>query len=90
MFNVEITTQLRTCFVQNKTHQLKKAKMWGLYYKLRTSASFKAQWNTFGVQYIGKSLPVGFCQYVTHEVFKQLIKEELPVNTEETENPLNL
>ena len=87
MFSVQITTQLRTCFVQTKTHQLKKAKMWGLYHKLRTSTSFKAQWNTFGVQSIGKSLPVGFYQYVTHEVFKQLIKEEFPVNTQETENP---
>lgn len=89
MFSVQITTQLRTCFVQTKTCQLKKAKMWGLYHKLRTSASFKAQWNTFGVQSIGNSLPVGFYQYVTHEVFKQLIIKEFPVNTEETENPLN-
>ena len=89
MLSIQITTQLRTCFVQTKTHQLKKAKMWGLYHKLCTSATFKAQWNAFGIQSIGKNLPVGFYQYVTHEVFKALIKEEFPVNIEETENSLN-
>lgn len=63
--------------------------MQGLYHKLCTSASFKAQWNTFGIQSIGKSLPVGFYQYVTHEVFKELIKQEFPVSIEETETSLN-
>ena len=63
--------------------------MWGLYHKLRTSPSFKAQWTIFGMKAIGKNPPVGFYQFVTHEIFKQMIKEEFPVNIMEHEAPSN-
>ena len=71
LFSVNIALQLRTCFVKTKTQQLKRAKMWGLYHRLRTSPSFKAQWTTLGMKATGKNPPVGFYQFVTNEVFKK-------------------
>lgn len=88
LFSVNIILQLRTCFVKTKTQQLKRAKMWGLYHKLRTSSSFKTQWTTFSMKAIGENPPVGFYQFVTHEVFKKMIKEEFPINVE-PESPSN-
>ena len=64
LFSVSITSQLRTCFVKTKTEQLKRAKMWGIYHKLRTSPLFKSQWTTFGMKVIGDNPPVGFYQFV--------------------------
>ena len=65
LFSVSITSQLRTCFVKTKTEQLKRAKMWGIYHKLRTSPSFKSQWTTFGMKVIGDNPSVGFYQFVS-------------------------
>lgn len=54
--------------------------MWGEYHKLRTSDSFKKEWTTFLKNSVQVELSAAFYQYVTHEVFKELIKSNHPVN----------
>ena len=46
-FAVYLSAELKLCFTTNKTKHLKQAKMWGEYHKLRTSSSFKAEWQKF-------------------------------------------
>ena len=81
-FSINLTSKLRACLVENRTKQLKQAKMWGLFHKLRTSTSFKKEWETFGLKSLGKIVPVGLYQFITLEIFKGCIKEEYPVSKE--------
>jgi len=55
--------------------------MWGEYHKLRTSPEFKVEWHKFLETAVVKQKPtVAFYQYVTHELFKELVKLEFTVN----------
>ncbi len=79
-FSRYLTTTLKKCFVNtHKTNILKKAKMWGMYHQLRTSDSFKKEWRLFVEKSVQLDMSAAFYQYVTHEVFKELIKSEYPV-----------
>jgi len=51
--------------------------MWGGYRNFRTSSSFKVEWQKFLVNAIKRLV---FYQFVTHEVFKKLIKMEFSVS----------
>ena len=80
-FAVYLSTKLKLCFITiNKTKHLKQAKMWGDYHKLRTSSSFKAEWQKFLDNAVKQQPSVAFYQFVTHKVFKELIKMEFSVS----------
>ena len=50
--------------------------MWGAYHQLRTARTFVEDWDAFLSMSIRcKALPA-FCQFVTHYIFKKLIKTE--------------
>lgn len=53
--------------------------MWGMYHQLRTSAKFKGEWKKFLLSSVKMTSSPCFCQYVTHEIFKELIKLEYPL-----------
>lgn len=55
--------------------------MWGEYHKLRTSSSFKAEWQKFLDKAVKQQRSVAFYQFVTHELFKELIKMEFIVDS---------
>ena len=82
-FAAYLSAKLKLCFVTtHKSKHLKQAKMWGEYHKLRTSASFKAEWENFLDKATKQQPSVAFYQFVTHELFKELIKMEFTVDTE--------
>jgi len=89
-FSANVTAKLKLCFVTTqKSKRLKQAKMWGEYHKLRTSPEFKAEWHKFLETSVMKQQPmVAFYQYVTHELFKELIKLEFTVNDAVDHKPL--
>ena len=50
-----------------------------MYYQLCTSGTLKCEWKRFLESSVHSSGSPCFCQYVTIEVFKELIKLELPL-----------
>lgn len=80
-----LVTAFKKCLViTHKTKHLKSAKMWGEYHKLRTFHTFKERWKRFLNNFGEFNLTAVFCQYVSHEVFKEVIKSEHPVSTSAT------
>ena len=73
-FALYLVTQLKTCFQSKlKSLHLRRERMWGMYHQLRTSAKFKGEWKKFLQSSVKVMNSPCFCQYVTHEVFKELI-----------------
>ena len=61
------------------TLQLKKERMWGAYHRFRTADTFVHDWRVFLTKSVNmKAFPV-FYQFVTHAMFKELIKAHYPV-----------
>ena len=84
-FAVNLAIKFKSCFIKTqKTKHLKQAEMWGAYHKLRTSSSFSKDWGDFLEKSMKEKAPVAFYQYVSHEVFKELIKTGHPLNTTST------
>ena len=80
-----LATALKTCFQHSHSSlQLRKNKMWGLYHQLRTSVTFKREWSKFLQESVGHQASPAFFQYVTHTVFKELIRMEYPVAADTT------
>jgi len=57
--------------------------MWGAYHRLRTADNFVNDWRVFLSDSVRLKAFPAFYQFVTHHIFKELIKEEYPV-TEST------
>ena len=53
--------------------------MWGHYHQLRSSEAFRLDCIKFVRESVKRTSSPVFFQYVTHELFKCLIKEEYPV-----------
>ena len=80
IFALYLVTQLKTCFQSKvKSLHLRRERMWGMYHQLRTSDTFRCKWNKFLESSVCVSSSPCFCQYVTNEVFKELIKLEFPL-----------
>ena len=80
IFALYLVTQLKTCFQSKvKSLHLRRERMWGMYHQLRTSDTFRCKWKKFLESSVHVSSSPCFCQYVTNEVFKQLIKLEFPL-----------
>ena len=74
-----LAVRLGACFASKwSTLQLKKEKMWGAYHRLRTADSFVSDWSVSGKSVQCKAFPA-FYQYITHHIFKTLIKTAYPV-----------
>ena len=82
-FSQELLQLLQECLsMQQLPHQVKRERMWEAYHKLRTSEVFKIKWVVFlkNLAAIGPC-PI-FYQYVTDQVFKDMILQHFQVNTE--------
>ena len=72
-----MVSSLESCFqaCRSRSKHIKSEKVWGHYHVLRTSSSYKELWN----QILASSGNPTFYQFVTHEIFKELLKREFPV-----------
>ena len=59
--------------------------MWGMYHQLRTSNTFKCEWKKYVESCVKASASPCFYQYVTNELFYELIKQEFPLPTTVTQ-----
>ena len=77
-----MVSSLESCFqaCRSRSKHIKSEKVWGHYHVLRTSSSYKELWN----QILASSGNPTFYQFVTHEIFKQLLKREFPVVSDTT------
>ena len=79
-FACGLTVKLKTCLVSSVTSKrMRKEKMWGGYHKLRTSPEMISQWKTFLHRSIRHDYSPALCQFVTHHIFKALVKLEFDV-----------
>lgn len=75
-----LIVRLRACFpCKHKSLQLKKERMWGAYHRLRTADTFVSDWRLFITNSTGLKAFPSFYQFVTQNIFKELIKEAYPV-----------
>ena len=87
-FSHILVTRLKACFAsKHKTFQLKRERMWGAYHRLRSSETFHKDWKDFVDESVGlKGYPVLY-QFVTHIIFKKLIKAQYPLSDSTAESP---
>ena len=79
-FSLKLITKLQSCFKTRKCKQTERELMWGHYHVVRSSPEFHDDWCMFIYQAVNISKPTpAFYQFVTHEVFKELIKQKYPV-----------
>lgn len=73
------------CFVSRRSMKMREESMWQEYHTLRVSDGFRDGWEKFIQQTIGQAASPTFFQYVSHEIFKDLVKEqhELPESAED-------
>ena len=77
-----IMAALSKCILQGSiSSRAKRERMWGKFYRTRTSTEFKELWIRLMQLSIGKSASPNFYQYITDVLFKTMIKCHFPVNT---------
>lgn len=54
-------------------------KMWGLFHQTRTSSKFITTWEGLMVLTLHKVASPVFYQYITDDIFKQLVKQQYPL-----------
>ena len=64
--------------------------MWQRYHTLRVSDAYKQYWEDFLQQSIYQPASPTFFQFVSHEMFKELVKakHELPESTKDQPSPI--
>ena len=79
-FSRILCVRLHACFSRRHTSlKLRKEKMWRVYHRLRTSATFCKDWRVFLQSSIGHQGHPAFFQYVSLAILKHLIKVEYPL-----------
>ena len=61
--------------------------MWGAYHRLRTADSFVCDWRVFLAESVQCKAFPAFYQYITHHIFKTLIKTAYPVRISVHDEP---
>ena len=75
-----LRVRLDACFpCCRSTLQLKKERMWGAYHRFRTADTFVHDWRVFLTKSVNMKAFPAFYQFVTHAMFKELIKAHYPV-----------
>ena len=80
-FACTLVASLRSCVSSAPGNAIKKQKeaMWSSYHALRCTRKFRDVWEQFVVTAVGRKPSPIFFQHITHEVFKQLIKEQFEI-----------
>ena len=77
-----LVVRLKACFAsKHKTMQLKRERMWAAYHRLRTAETFVKDWRDFLATSVGFKAFPAFYQFVTHDIFKKLVKAQYPLTT---------
>ena len=86
-FATNLVSSLESCFqaCRSRSKQIKSEKVWGHYHVLCTSSSYKELWNQILAR-SGNTPSPTFYQFVTHELFKELLKREFPVSSDTTKD----
>lgn len=84
-FFCDLATRFKRCFGRKGSMKLREEAMWREYHSMRVKDSFREDWKKFLQESIGREASPTFFQYVTHELFKELVKarHELPQGEEE-------
>lgn len=75
-FFTDLVAKLRKCFVERKSMKAREELMWKAYHKLRVSDAFQKDWEKFLRDAICQPASPTFFQYVSHRIFKELVKEK--------------
>ena len=87
-FSACLSCKMRGCFSYNSSGKLKKDNMWGLYHQMRTSEEFIKEWIKFLAESTGiQHLTPIFYQFMTDNIFKQLIKIDHPIQAVTSTTP---
>ena len=79
-----LVVRLQACFpCKHSTVALKRERMWKSYFNLRTSNKFVSDWQDFILQSIGMKAFPAFYQFVTDQMFNELIKVEFTILSED-------
>ncbi len=78
-FSRWLINDLETCFKPYRSMQRRVERMWEEYHQLRTTKAFRHEWDKFLEASVGeKQLPTLY-QYLTHRMFKELIKNKYAI-----------
>jgi hypothetical protein len=78
-FSQWLHTNLEICFRPYQSLSKRVERMWEEYHKLRTNKIFREEWDKFLEASVGeKQLPTLY-QYVTHQIFKELIQNKYAI-----------
>ncbi len=76
-----LISQLMPCLGTDKQSlRTRQTKMWGGYHQLRTSVKFVAEWKTFLRDSVGSEVGPVFFQFITNEMFKDMVKQEFEID----------
>ena len=79
-FSRVLCVRLHACFSRRHTSlRLRKKKMWRAYHRLRTSVSFRKDWEMFLHNSVGHQAHLAFFQHVSYRIFRELMKTEFPL-----------
>lgn len=69
-----LVVKFKKCFKQRKSMKVREEIMWKEYHKVRSSDSFKQGWVLFMKNSIDRPALPTFFQYVSHRIFRELVK----------------
>ncbi len=75
-FFSSITAKFEECFVSRKSMKMQEELMWRKYHELRVSDTFRDDWDKFLRVTIGQAASPAFFQFVSHRIFKDLVKQK--------------
>ena len=69
-----------------KSVRCREENMWRVYHEVRTSDSFREDWETFLLESINEPAAPAFYQYVSHQIFREIVKDhhQLPETAEQS------
>ena len=82
VFENKLKELLSSCLASHTSVKGFKPSIWQKYHQIRTSDSYQSLWYTFIKTSVSIAIPSPiFLQYVGHNAFKELIKEQFPVRS---------
>ena len=84
-FFSSLVAKFSKCFLSRRSMKTREEVMWREYHKLRVSDTFRKVWVEFLRQTIGQPASPTFFQFVSHRIFKELVKakHQLPESVED-------
>lgn len=89
-FFKSIVEKFEKCFISKRSMKTQEEVMWREYHKLRVSDTFREDWERFLRKTIGQPASPTFFQFVSHRIFKELVKgkHEIAQSDQEQASPI--